>query len=53
VLHLQAGIHFEEVELAGLIGKELHGAGVGIVDGSGNLQRCFADLRAQFWFGQH
>ncbi len=48
VLHLQAGVHFQEEELAALIQQKLHGAGADIVDRGGGLDRRLAHGLAQF-----
>lgn len=33
MLDLQSGVHLQEVELARIVGEELHGAGAGVADG--------------------
>ncbi len=37
MLHLDAGIDFDEVKLAGLVHQELDGAGVGVADAAHGL----------------
>ena len=47
VLHLQAGVHLHEEELATRVQQEFHGAGADIADGLGGLHRRFAHGAAQ------
>ena len=44
MLHLDAGIHLDEVEAAVLVHQELDGAGVVIADCAESLAEYFADL---------
>ncbi|MNH22558.1 hypothetical protein D3C79_824210 [compost metagenome] len=48
VLHLQAGVHLHEEELATGIEQELHGAGAHVADGLGRAYRRFTHGPAQF-----
>ena len=45
MLDLDAGVHFEEVEVALGVDQEFDRAGVGVVDGLGGLDRDFTHLR--------
>ena len=42
VLHLNTGVHLDEVVVPGLIHQELHGAGADVAHGSGDLHRVTA-----------
>ncbi|MCY1238915.1 hypothetical protein D9M72_516760 [compost metagenome] len=42
MLHLQAGVHFEEVEVALAVDDEFHGPGRMVADGLGECDRLFA-----------
>ncbi|MCY1213453.1 hypothetical protein D9M72_252340 [compost metagenome] len=48
VLHLQAGVHFHEEEVATLIQQEFHGAGTDVADGLGGAHGGFTHGAAQF-----
>ena len=43
VLHLDAGVHLHEVEVALLVEQELHRAGVGVANGQRAIDRRLAD----------
>ncbi len=45
MLHLQARVHLQEIEVALLIGEKLHRAQVVVAGGAGDLQRRFAHGR--------
>ena len=47
VLHLHAGVHLHEEEVAALVQQELDGAGVEVADGLGGLHGGVADALAQ------
>ncbi len=47
VLHLQAGVHFQKVELAVRAEQELHGAGAHVIAGLGGVHRRLAHAPAQ------
>ncbi len=47
VLHLQAGVHLQKVELAVRAEQELHGAGAHVIAGLGGVHRRLAHASAQ------
>src|SRR5215469_15616417 len=49
VLHLKPSIHFQKVEVAGLIDEEFNGAGVKIAGGPGDAHCSLAHLAAEGW----
>ena len=48
MLDLEAGIHFQKIEVALAIQHEFHGAGTAIIDTGGSLDGGFAHCLAQF-----
>ena len=48
VLYLQAGVHFQEVEIAVFVNQELHGTGAFVTAGQGRFDGGFAHGFAQF-----
>ena len=47
MLHLQAGVHLQEVEILVLVDQELDRPGVDVIDGLGGLDSHGAHLLAQ------
>ena len=47
VFHLEAGIHFQEVEVVLVVEQEFHGAGAGVGAGAGHVHGALAHLGAQ------
>ena len=48
MLHLQSRVHFQEIEIAAIVGQKLDGAQIVVTGRPRNLQRRFAHGRPQF-----
>ncbi len=53
VFDLEAGVHFEEIEVAVLVGEELEGAGIRVIRGASDFEGGLADAVAELGMGEH
>ena len=51
MLHLNAGVHFHEIEVAGAVHQELHGAGTLVADGARSRYSCIRIFYQRFAVG--